>query len=83
VRELEEPVRTMALVCVCFGLRISECLGLKWNDVDWLNGALRVERSIVHQRVGDVKTIYSPDDVHRCGDARSTGILEESNTVCL
>jgi integrase len=44
---------------VCFGLRISECLGLKWSDVDWLNSALRVERSIVRQRVGEVKTIYS------------------------
>jgi integrase len=59
VRELEEPVRTIALVCVCFGLRISECLGLKWSDVDWLESTLRVERSIVRQRVGDVKTIYS------------------------
>jgi integrase len=59
VRELEEPVRTIALVCVCFGLRISECLGLKWCDVDWLGSKLRVERGIVRQRVGDVKTIYS------------------------
>lgn len=59
VRELAEPVRTIALVCVCFGLRISECLGLKWSDVDWLEGRLRVERGIVRQRVGDVKTIYS------------------------
>jgi len=56
---LDEPVRTIALACVCFGLRISECLGLKWSDVDWLNSTLRVERSIVRQRVGDVKTIYS------------------------
>ena len=56
---LEEPTRTIALVCVCFGLRISECLALKWCDVDWLNGKLRVERGIVRQRVGDVKTIYS------------------------
>jgi integrase len=46
-------------VCVCFGLRISECLGLKWSDVDWLNGKLRIEPGIVRQRVGDVKTIYS------------------------
>ena len=28
-RHLEEPFRTMALVCVCFGLRISECLALR------------------------------------------------------
>lgn len=59
IQHLEEPVRTMALLCVCFGLRISECLALKWSDVDWLNGKLRIERGIVRQRVDDVKTIYS------------------------
>jgi integrase len=41
---------------VCFGLRISEALALKWADVDWLNGTLRVERGIVQQVVDDVKT---------------------------
>lgn len=54
--QLEEPFHTMALVCLCFGLRISECLALKWSDVDWLNGMLSVERGIVHQVVDDVKT---------------------------
>lgn len=56
VQQLEQPFRTMALVCVCFGLRISECLALRWSDVDWLNCTLRVERGIVHQIVDDVKT---------------------------
>jgi integrase len=56
---LEGAFRTMALVCVCFGLRISECLALKWSDVDWLHSRLRVERGIVRQRVGDTKTTYS------------------------
>ena len=56
---LEEPFGTIALVCVCFGLRISECLALKWADVDWLNGKLSIERGIVKQRVDDLKTIYS------------------------
>jgi len=59
IRHLEEPFRTLALVCVCFGLRVSECLALKWSDVDWLDGKLRVERGIVRQQVGEVKTIYS------------------------
>jgi integrase len=54
--ELREPFRTLALVCVCFGLRISECLALRWSDVDWLNGRLRIERGIVEQNVDDVKT---------------------------
>jgi len=53
---LKEPFGTMAMVCVCFGLRISECLALRWSDVDWFNGTLRVERGIVEQKVGDVKT---------------------------
>jgi integrase len=56
VSHLREPFGTMALVCVCFGLRISECLALRWSDVDWLNGLLRVERGIVEQNVDDVKT---------------------------
>jgi integrase len=56
---LKEPFEVMALVCVCFGLRISECLALKWFDVDWLNGLLRVERGIVEQNVDEVKTSES------------------------
>jgi integrase len=56
VQHLDEPFRTVALLCCCLGLRISECLALKWADVDWLNGKLRVERGIVCQQVDDVKT---------------------------
>lgn len=59
VKHLEEPFRTVALLSVCFGLRISECLALRWSDVDWLNGKLRIERAIVRQHVDDVKTVYS------------------------
>jgi integrase len=53
---LGEPFLTIALMCVCCGLRISECLALRWSDVDWLNGKLTVERGIVRQHVDDVKT---------------------------
>jgi integrase len=54
--ELREPFQTIALMCVCFGLRISECLALRWSDLDWLKGELRIERSIVEQHLDDVKT---------------------------
>lgn len=54
--QLREPYNTLALMCVCFGLRISEALALKWADVDWLNSTLRVERGIVQQVVDNVKT---------------------------
>jgi len=59
VNHLEQPFRTMALLCCCLGLRISECLALKWFDVDWINGRLTVERGIVSQQVDDVKTAES------------------------
>jgi integrase len=47
VSKLSEPFRTMALLCLCFGLRMSECLALKWGDVDWLSSKISVERAIV------------------------------------
>ena len=59
IKHLGEPFRTIACVSVCFGLRISECLALRWSDINWLEGKLSIQRSIVRQRVGDVKTAYS------------------------
>jgi len=61
---LEKPFRTMALLCVCFGLRISEALALKWSHVDWLGSKLKVEQGIVCQIVDDVKTQESEQDLH-------------------
>lgn len=58
-KQLRDPFHTIALLCVCFGLRISECLALKWADVNWLERTLRIERGIVRHRVDDVKTVYS------------------------
>jgi integrase len=76
---LEEPFRTMALLCVSLGLRISECLALKWKDVDWLNGKLRVERGIVRQVVGDVKTSNSERTMSL--DAELLGVLRTWHTA--
>lgn len=56
---LPEPFRTIALVCACFGLRISECLGLKWGDVNWLDAKLSIQRGVVRNRIGDCKTVGS------------------------
>ena len=74
IGQLEEPFRTMALVCLCFGLRISECLALKWSDVDWLNGTLCVERGIVHQVVDEVKTPESQQSM--CIDSEMLYVLK-------
>ena len=54
--QLQEPIHVIAVLCVSFGLRISECLALKWSDVNWLNSTIQIARGIVRQRVGPVKT---------------------------
>ena len=56
LKELHEPFATIALLCVCLGLRISEALALKWGDVDWLQSNVSIKRGIVEQIVDDVKT---------------------------
>lgn len=53
---LDEPFSTLALLCVCLGLRVSEALALRWSDVDWLGERLSVRRAIVNQVVDEVKT---------------------------
>jgi integrase len=54
--ELREPFATMALLCVCLGLRISEALAIRWSDVDWLGSKLSIKRGIVDQHVDECKT---------------------------
>src|SRR5580704_7595988 len=49
-KHLREPFRTMAIVQVCLGLRVSEVLALRWKDVDWIRGKLNVEHGIVNQK---------------------------------
>jgi integrase len=55
----EEPHRTMLLLDLCLGLRCSELLALKWEDVDWEEECVYVRRAIVQGRVDEVKTKYS------------------------
>lgn len=75
LEHMEEPFRAMSLTCVCFGLRVSECLGLRWSDIDWLNAGLRIQRSIVRQRIGETKTEYSERAMPI--DAEMLGVLKK------
>lgn len=56
LKELHEPFATMALLCVCLGLRISEAFAFRWSDVDWLESRISIRRGIVQQQVDDCKT---------------------------
>jgi len=59
LEHLRQPFCTMVCVAVCFGLRVSELLALRWSDVDWLQQTLTIERRIVAQQLDDVKTYGS------------------------
>src|SRR5260370_1160799 len=56
LEKLREPYRTMALVALFLGPRVSEIAGLKWNDVDWDRSTISIARSWVIGEVADTKT---------------------------
>jgi integrase len=56
LNELHEPFATIALLCICLGLRISEALALRWEDLDWLRSRVSIRRGIVQQHVDECKT---------------------------
>ncbi len=60
---LPEPYRLMVEVAQCLGLRVSELLGLKWEDVDFENFTLAVRRGIVNGTVDEVKNEFSEDEL--------------------
>jgi integrase len=54
--ELQHPYKIMVFLAAATGLRASELLGLKWQDVDFELLEIRFNRGVVHQVVGELKT---------------------------
>ena len=54
--ELREPYRTAVLLASCTGLRVSELLALKWEDIHFDAGEIRPVRAIVDAHIGSLKT---------------------------
>jgi integrase len=63
VAVLREPYRTMAIVAMCTGLRVSEILALRWEHIDFEAGQMMVQQGVVNGRIGKVKTEASLDEV--------------------
>jgi integrase len=56
ILELPQKMRVIGMVAATTGLRISEVLGLKWKDIDWMALQMEVTRSVVDGIVGKCKT---------------------------
>jgi integrase len=54
--QLKEPERTLTLLAASTGLRISECLGLQWQDVAFPESIISVRRTWTCGRVGVPKS---------------------------
>jgi integrase len=63
VRNLREPERTLTLLAAGTGLRISECLGLQWQDVDFADAMIHVRRTWTCGQIGLPKTKASKGPV--------------------
>ena len=60
---LREPCKTMVIVAMCTGLRVSEVLALRWEHIDFKAGVMLVQQGVVNGRIGRVKTEASHDEV--------------------
>lgn len=56
---LAEPTRTMVLVGLLTGLRVSEILGLRWQDLNFPAGELHVQQAYYRGQMGTPKTMGS------------------------
>jgi len=60
---LREPERTLTLLAAGTGLRISECLGLQWQDVSFAEAIIQVRRTWTCGQVGWPKSKASKGPV--------------------
>jgi integrase len=63
LERISEPYRTMAIVAMCTGLRVSEILALRWEHINFEVGTMLIQQGVVHGRIGPVKTEASSDEI--------------------
>ena len=59
IESLPEPINVMTLVAGSLGLRISELVALQWQDIDWKNKEITIQRKFTHGALGKTKTVAS------------------------
>ncbi len=67
---------TLVLIALCFGLRVSEILGLRWTDFDFKRSTVPIQRWAVGKPLNKLKTEYSLNRSLR--EAQETSICRAS-----
>jgi integrase len=79
--ELPNPARALVFLTAATGLRVSEALGLKWSDVDFGARAINLNRAVVHQHVGEMKTETSQASPYGWCVGRCTPRMERADAL--
>jgi integrase len=61
--DLASHVRTMIFIAMLLGLRVSEILGLRWEDFNMERRVMHIHRSQVGKDTGDTKTEGSEEEL--------------------
>ena len=56
IAELEPPYSAMVLLAAGLGLRVSEVLALRWEDLDWKKETVSIRRKFTHGELGEPKS---------------------------
>jgi integrase len=80
LKVLEEPARTMVHLALLTGMRVGEILGLRWKDVDFRSGSIRIEQNNYRGVIGSPKTKASRRSVHLPDALRET--LQALHACC-
>ena len=59
IRRLPAHVNMIAITMACLGLRVSEALGLRWEDFDWQHTTVTIRRSAYRGAIDETKTTSS------------------------
>jgi integrase len=63
IESLAEPYSLMVMTVAACGLRLSEMLGLQWDDIDWEKKVITIKRSAYRGTVDEAKTKASHAEV--------------------
>ena len=74
----DDPCEPAIILGLCYGLRRSECLGLRWRDIDFNNNVIQIRNTVVKH-----KTLVEKEQTKSKSSARILYIIPETRDYLL